>query len=240
MLPVLLLTALAAVAPLTPLRVVHPFQDVGRYDAGNRGVDLAGFPGQVVVSSTGGVVRFAGPVAGVGVVSVDLGDGRRLTYEPVSPAVRTGEVVQTGEPIGRLDAGRAGCPAPACLHWGLVSGGGVTLAYADPLALLGPRQVRLLPLAGSPARAAGPMPQVSAGPAPAPGTALAPAPAPRAARQDTAGAVSPVAAERRTGPSAAAAVGGAVGTAALGAALGVVATRRRAGPRRRGPAIMGG
>lgn len=205
-LPALLLTVVAAVAPLTPLHVVHPFQDVGRYAAGNRGVDLAGFPGQPVVSATGGVVRFAGPVAGVGVVSVDLGDGRRLTYEPLLPSVRTGQVVRAGEPIGRLGAGRAGCPAPACLHWGLASGAGATLSYADPLALLGPRRVRLLPLAGGPAL-----------PAPVtPGAGALPAPAPRA------------------GHAGAAVTEGAVaGTAVLGAALGAAAARRRAASRRR-------
>lgn len=149
-LPVLVLSVLPAVAPLAPLHVVHRFVAVGRYAAGDRGVDLAGLPGQTVVSATAGTVRFAGPVAGVGVVSVDLGGGRRLTYEPVVPSVRAGARLAAGDPLGRLAAGRVDCPAPACLHWGLVSGTGSALAYADPLALLGRARVRLLPLTGPP------------------------------------------------------------------------------------------
>ncbi|HEY5334744.1 MAG TPA: M23 family metallopeptidase [Mycobacteriales bacterium] len=150
MLSILVLAVVAAVAPLTPLRVVHRFEAVGRYAAGDRGVDLAGIPGQSVVSATAGTVRFAGTVAGVGVVSVDLGDGRRLTYEPVAPSVPSGAHLAAGAPLGQLLAGRAGCPAPACLHWGLVSGRGPTVSYTDPLALLGRARVRLLPLAGLP------------------------------------------------------------------------------------------
>jgi murein DD-endopeptidase MepM/ murein hydrolase activator NlpD len=149
-LPILVLTLVAAVAPLTPLRVVHAFESVGRYAAGDRGVDLAGVPGQAVVSATAGTVLFAGPVAGVGVVSVELGDGRRLTYEPVVASVRVGARLAAGAPLGRLTVGRTDCPAPACLHWGLVSGRGPTLAYADPSTLLGRATVRLLPLTGTP------------------------------------------------------------------------------------------
>ena len=46
-----------------------------------------------------------------------------------------------GSPIGALAAGHAGCPRAACLHWGLRRGE----AYLDPLALLRPPRVRLLP-----------------------------------------------------------------------------------------------
>jgi hypothetical protein len=40
-----------------------------------------------------------------------------------------------------VDAGHPGCPAAACLHWGLRRGE----VYLDPMLLLGFR-VRLLPL----------------------------------------------------------------------------------------------
>jgi murein DD-endopeptidase MepM/ murein hydrolase activator NlpD len=43
--------------------------------------------------------------------------------------------------FGRLVAGHPGCPAVACLHWGLRRGD----AYLDPLTLLGLGRVRLLP-----------------------------------------------------------------------------------------------
>jgi murein DD-endopeptidase MepM/ murein hydrolase activator NlpD len=59
----------------------------------------------------------------------------------VQPSVAAGQVVARGSPIGLLAAGHPGCPAPACLHWGLRRGE----TYLDPLVLLRPPRVRLLP-----------------------------------------------------------------------------------------------
>jgi hypothetical protein len=42
-----------------------------------------------------------------------------------------------------LEPGHAGCPAPACLHWGVRR---ERLEYLDPLVLLRPARVRLLPV----------------------------------------------------------------------------------------------
>lgn len=109
--------------------------------AGHRGVDLAAAPGVAVRAAGPGVVHFAGPVAGVGVVSVDHAGGLRTTYLPVTPSVSAGDVVAAGEPVGVLDAGHPGCPVVACLHWGLRRGE----IYLDPLAALGAGRVRLLP-----------------------------------------------------------------------------------------------
>nr|WP_249714558.1 M23 family metallopeptidase [Micromonospora sp. NBRC 107566] len=122
--------------------VVRPFDPpAARWLAGHRGVDLAATPGAVVRAAGAGSVHFAGRVVDRGVVSVDHPNGLRTTYEPVEPTVRTGEIVSAGAPIGVLMPGHAGCPAPACLHWGLRSGS----VYLDPLALLGQARVRLLP-----------------------------------------------------------------------------------------------
>jgi hypothetical protein len=55
--------------------------------------------------------------------------------------VTKGTFVQAGERIGILQAGHAGCPVAACLHWGLLSGA----EYLDPMSLL-TDEVRLLPL----------------------------------------------------------------------------------------------
>ena len=88
-----------------------------------------------------GVVVFAGMVAGRPVVSIDHAGGLRTTYEPVDPSVGAGQAVARGSPIGTLTAGHEGCPAAACLHWGLRRGE----TYLDPLLLLVVR-VRLLPL----------------------------------------------------------------------------------------------
>lgn len=112
------------------------------YAAGHRGADLLGAAGAQVRSAGPGVVAFAGMVAGRPVVSVSHPGGLRTTYEPVEPSVRAGTVVSAGTPLGVLVPGHAGCPAAACLHWGLRSGD----TYLDPLSLLGRGRVRLLPL----------------------------------------------------------------------------------------------
>ncbi|MEV4813932.1 murein hydrolase activator EnvC family protein [Micromonospora avicenniae] len=112
---------------------------------GHRGVDLAVAVGAPVRAAGPGTVLFAGMVAGRPVVTVGHAAGLRTTYEPVRPAVTAGDRVPTGAPLGVLQAGHAGCPAAACLHWGLRRGE----EYLDPLALLGLGPVRLLPLDGS-------------------------------------------------------------------------------------------
>ena len=130
-------------APLVgELRVTRPFDPPsGPYAAGHRGVDLAGAPGSPVGAAGDGVVVFAGMVAGRPVVSIDHPNGLRTTYEPVVPWVAAGQAVARGSLVGTLAGGHAGCPAEACLHWGLRRGG----AYLDPLLLLRPPRVRLLP-----------------------------------------------------------------------------------------------
>lgn len=122
--------------------VTRPFDPPPRrWLPGHRGVDLAGSPEAVVRAAGTGIVRFAGPVAGRGVVSIDHAGGLRTTYEPVTPVVAVGARVAAGDPIGTLAAGHAGCPAAACLHWGLRQG----QFYLDPLSLLGLGGYRLLP-----------------------------------------------------------------------------------------------
>jgi murein DD-endopeptidase MepM/ murein hydrolase activator NlpD len=137
-------------APLDgELRVTRRFDPPpDPYGAGHRGVDLAGAPGAPVLAAGDGVVVFAGRVAGRPVVSIDHPGGLRTTYEPVEPSVAAGLPVARGSPIGRLVGGHVGCPVAACLHWGLRRGHAYLDAYLDPLRLLRPVRVRLLPLEG--------------------------------------------------------------------------------------------
>jgi murein DD-endopeptidase MepM/ murein hydrolase activator NlpD len=102
---------------------------------GHRGVDLRGLPGERVVAAGAGVVSFAGTVAGTPVVSVRHPDGLLTTYEPVVAVVAAGARVRRGQRVGRL--------VGDVLHWGLRSGPG---DYLDPLSLVRPTVVRLLPL----------------------------------------------------------------------------------------------
>ena len=137
--PVALWTAPLAGAP----DIGRPFEAPAHaYGPGHRGVDLVGAPGTPVLAAGDGVVAFAGMVAGRPVVSIDHANGLRTTYEPVDPSVGAGQAVARGSPIGILSAGHAGCPAAACLHWGLRRGE----TYLDPLALLRPPRIRLLPM----------------------------------------------------------------------------------------------
>lgn len=131
--------------PLVPApAVVTPFRAPAHpYGPGHRGVDLAGAPLQPIVAARGGTIVFAGPVGGRDLVSVQHDDGLRTTYEPLQPTVRAGAIVLAGEVIGLLQPGHAGCATPACLHWGVRRD---RADYLDPLVLLRPLRVRLLPV----------------------------------------------------------------------------------------------
>ncbi|TNH23302.1 M23 family metallopeptidase [Micromonospora orduensis] len=130
--------------------------------AGHRGVDLAAPAGAVVRSAGPGTVLFAGLVAGRPVVTVGHAGGLRTTHEPVRPAVRAGQPVTAGAPLGELLPGHPGCPARACLHWGLRRG----TEYLDPLALLGLGPVRLFPIGGAGSAGTGPADRRSRSPTP--------------------------------------------------------------------------
>ncbi|MFD5054090.1 murein hydrolase activator EnvC family protein [Streptomyces tendae] len=123
------------------------------YGPGHRGVDLAAGSGTPVRAVAAGRVSFAGPVAGRGVVSVELaGTGApplRTTYAPVEATVREGDEVAAGEVLGTVEPAGPHC-AP-CLHWGLLRGE----VYLNPLSLLPPWLLdtgpsRLLPVLGVP------------------------------------------------------------------------------------------
>ncbi len=126
-----------------------------RWGAGHRGVDLVGHPVATVRSALPGTVRFAGRIAGRGVVVVGHGS-TRTTYEPVLAIVQVGDRVAGGQPIGRLEVAGSHCFPAACLHWGWLRGE----TYLDPLGLVASQPVRLLPPAGlTEPRGAGPAPR---------------------------------------------------------------------------------
>ncbi|KKW61982.1 peptidase M23 [Mycolicibacterium elephantis] len=116
------------------------------WERGHRGVDLAGSTGQSVYAAAAGTVVFAGELAGRPLVSIAHPGGLRTSYEPVQPTVRAGQLVDTGTAIVVLDAGHAGCPTAACLHWGAMWGPASRADYVDPLGLLATTPIRLKPL----------------------------------------------------------------------------------------------
>jgi hypothetical protein len=137
---------------------------------GHRGVDLAGSPGQPVLSATAGKITYAGQLAGRGVIVVARGP-IRTTYEPVVPSVHVGTTVTPGTELGRLSAAASHCAPATCLHWGLLQ----STLYLNPLSLLPTQPLRLLPIAErSPAPAphsSAPPPHSSAPPSTFAGTA---------------------------------------------------------------------
>jgi murein DD-endopeptidase MepM/ murein hydrolase activator NlpD len=127
-------------APVRVVLAVRP--PAGPYGAGHRGVDLATHPGEPVRAAGAGVVRFAGDVAGRGVVVIAHADGVSPEYEPLAPSVRAGQAVARGQPIGTVSGTHRDCDPGRCLHWAARRDG----AYLDPMTLLAPLgPVRLLP-----------------------------------------------------------------------------------------------
>lgn len=111
------------------------------WGSGHRGVDLGGVAAMPVVAAGSGTVTYAAVLVGRGVVAISHPNGLKTTYEPVIASVTVGASVIKGQQIGVLEAGHAGCPTAACLHWGLRRGA----TYMNPLSLFKARKVRLLP-----------------------------------------------------------------------------------------------
>lgn len=125
-----------------PVRLTEPFRAPPTpYAAGHRGIDLAAPPGALVRAAADGVVAFAGPVAGRGVLSIDHGDGVVSAIEPVAASVGVGDRVAAGDEVAVATAG--GHCDGRCVHFGVRVRG----EYVSPLLFLGglPRAV-LLPL----------------------------------------------------------------------------------------------
>lgn len=128
----------AAVLPV-PGPVLRGFDPPARpWLPGHRGVDLGAAPGAPVRTAVAGRVVFAADLAGRGVVVVSHGV-MRTTYEPVTAIVDVGTSVGAGDRIGTLQAGHS-C-STGCLHWGLRRGE----EYLNPLSLLDPGPLQLLP-----------------------------------------------------------------------------------------------
>ena len=99
------------------------------YAAGHRGVDLAATDGQPLLAPADGVVSFAGPVAGRGVISIRVDRDTVLSLEPVETSLTEGDPVQRGRTIGTI---RNGHCASTCVHLGVRVDG----AYVNPMRFL--------------------------------------------------------------------------------------------------------
>lgn len=131
--------------------VLRPFEAPATpFGPGHRGIDIGASVGTPVRAAQGGVVAFAGAVAGSLFVSIDHADGVRTTYSWVSAVlVVPGQLVARGQVIARTGQGHPDSTA-SHLHFGARVGD----VYLDPMLLLGPRSVvglvHLAPLEGDP------------------------------------------------------------------------------------------
>lgn len=133
------LSALGWRWPVDTVQVVEPFAAPAHaYGPGHRGVDLV-WDGGAVRAPSGGIIAFAGPVAGRGVVTIDHGGGLVTTLEPVEPRATIGSVVFGGDIVAAQ--GEGGHTPPGVLHFGVRLDGN----YINPMLLLGgvPRAVLL-------------------------------------------------------------------------------------------------
>lgn len=116
-----------------------------RWAPGHRGIDYAVPPGTAVRAAGGGIVSYAGNVAGRLAVTIDHDSGYQTTYTALSEiAVAAGQIVSRGQTIG--SSGRAHPGGEPGLHFGVKMNG----SYVDPAGLLGTSDVsdaiRLAPL----------------------------------------------------------------------------------------------
>lgn len=141
----------------TEVPVLRPFSaPTNRWEPGHRGVDLRAGANAPVIAPADGVIAFRGVVAGRPVISIDHPDGTRTSYEPVDSPLSPGQRVVRSDVVGMLTADPRPVEeqphAPGILHWGArVRAAGTPASaweYIDPLTLLDPPVIRLLPLNG--------------------------------------------------------------------------------------------
>jgi hypothetical protein len=140
----MLALALAALtlAPPVPGVIERPFAYEGDPFARghHRGVDLAAAPGTPVRAACSGRVTFAGR-AGAGAVAIRCGRFS-VTHLPLHPAVRAGDRVAAGAPLGTVARSRE----HEGLHLGVRTASD-RLGYVDPAPLLRDRRPPALPVA---------------------------------------------------------------------------------------------
>jgi hypothetical protein len=97
--------ARGAYVPPVDAPVSEPFHiDGGPYGPGNRGIEYATQPGDLVGAAAAGTVVFAGTVAGRRYVTIRHGDGVRTAYGPLRDLfVVAGAAVEPGQPIGTAE-----------------------------------------------------------------------------------------------------------------------------------------
>jgi murein DD-endopeptidase MepM/ murein hydrolase activator NlpD len=125
-------SAMIVLVPPVDAPVLDPFRlPAGPYGPGNRGIEYGTELGDPVRAAAGGVVVFAGAVAGSLHVTVDHGGGLLSSYSFVDRVL-----VAAGQPVARGE--RVAVAGPA-FHFGVRVDG----RYVDPASLMGQMVVRV-------------------------------------------------------------------------------------------------
>jgi hypothetical protein len=114
----------------------HYLAPMTEYGEGHRGIDLATFIGDEVLSPSNGEISFSGKVGYRDVVSVRFGSSLTASMEPVCSSLVAGPAVMMGDVIGLVcqpDAEYVWHCEMICLHFGTRTDAG----YFSPLALIG-------------------------------------------------------------------------------------------------------
>lgn len=126
--------AASAAYPLAPFEVSRPYDPPAQdWLAGHRGIDLRARAGQSLYSPADARVHFSGWVVNRGVLTLQLGNGDLLSFEPVDAVVQGGDAVRAGQVLGRVSdparqphsgdstetADWQHCESGFCLHIGL-------------------------------------------------------------------------------------------------------------------------
>jgi murein DD-endopeptidase MepM/ murein hydrolase activator NlpD len=106
--------------------------NLGKYDAGHRGVDLITASGNQIIAPEDGVISYKGVVANAPTVTLMVGEYKN-TFQPATTTLPTGSQVGRGEVFAVVDIyrdQRQHCEeVESCLHWGMLIGDN----YLNPL-----------------------------------------------------------------------------------------------------------
>ena len=135
--------------PLEKPFMVRDFvQPASAYAPGHRGIDYQVEPEELVFAPNSGLVSFSGRVVDRTVLSISHGNGLISSMEPVCPAKRLHESVNTGDLVGYVCADQtypSHCAPKLCLHFSIRN----QFGYLSPLFVLGRlAPSRLKPLGG--------------------------------------------------------------------------------------------
>ena len=108
----------------------------GDFSAGHRGVDFAATEGESVMAVADGTIRFAGPVAGRNLLSLQTDSGLVAEVEPVCATVSKGDSVTAGQALGVIcSSNHIGHCAISCVH---LSARNFSQSYARGFAYFNP------------------------------------------------------------------------------------------------------